>query len=74
MYISIRIVLIDQVETTFITETFSMVTTINRLDMIYSQHSSVSYNIYYYFTTFSFFFINKILSQHLFITTTRREK
>ena len=56
-YISIRIIL---VEITFITETFNTITTINRLDMIYSQHSSVSYNIYYYFTTFSLFFINKI--------------
>ena len=59
-YISIRIVLIDEVETTFITETFNTVTTINRSDMIYSQYSLVSCNIYYYFTTFSLFFINKI--------------
>ena len=42
-YISIRIIL---VEITFITETFNTITTINRLDMIYSQHLSVSYNIY----------------------------
>ena len=45
-YISIRIVLIDKVEITFIIDTFNMVTPINRSDMIYSQHSSVSYNIY----------------------------
>ena len=43
-YISIRIVLIDYVETTFITETFDTVTIISRLDMIYSQHSSVIHN------------------------------
>ena len=42
-YISIRIILI---EITFITEIFNMVTTIKRLDMIYSQESLVSHNIY----------------------------
>ena len=45
-HISIRIVLIDLVETTFITETFNTVTTINSLDMVYSQHSLVLHNIY----------------------------
>ena len=45
-YISIRIILIDLVGTTFITETFNMVTTINSLDMVYSQHLSVLHNIY----------------------------
>ena len=68
-YISIRLILI---EITFIIETFNTAMTVNRLDMIYLQHSSVSYNIYYYFTTFRLFFINKISSQHLFITTTRK--
>ena len=56
-YISIRIIL---VEITFITETFNTIMTINRLGMIYSRYSSVSYNIYYYFTPFSLFFINNI--------------
>ena len=37
-YISIRVILINLVGTTFNTETFNMVTTFISSDMVYSQH------------------------------------
>ena len=45
-YISIRVILINLVSTTFITETFNTVTTSNSSDMVYSQHLLMFHNIY----------------------------
>ena len=42
---SIKVILTDLVDTTFITKTLNMVTTINNLDMVYSQHLSTFINI-----------------------------
>ena len=44
-YIGIRVILINLISTTFITETFNMVTTSNSSDMVYSQHLLMFHNI-----------------------------